>query len=41
MLYGNDIDENTTPLEAPLKWTVKFEKKEFIGKKALINSANK
>src|SRR5262249_23705240 len=21
MLYGNDIDENVTPLEAPLKWT--------------------
>jgi aminomethyltransferase len=35
MLYGNDIDENTTPLEVPLKWTIKFEKKEFIGKKAL------
>ena len=37
MLYGNDMDENTTPLEVPLKWTVKFEKNEFIGKKALIN----
>jgi len=36
MLYGNDIDENVTPLEAPLKWTVKFEKPEFIGKAALI-----
>ena len=36
MLYGNDINENTTPLEAPLKWTVKFEKKEFIGKEALL-----
>src|SRR5919202_35627 len=36
MLYGNDIDQNTTPLEVPLKWTVKFEKKEFIGKKALL-----
>ena len=35
MLYGNDINENTTPLEVPLKWTVKLEKKEFIGKKAL------
>ena len=34
MLYGNDIDENITPLEAPLKWTVKFET-DFIGKKAL------
>ena len=39
MLYGNDIDENTTPLEVPLKWTTSFDKKqEFIGKKALINS---
>ena len=36
MLYGNDINENTTPLDVPLKWTVKFEKKEFIGKEALL-----
>jgi aminomethyltransferase len=36
MLYGNDINENITPLEVPLKWTVKFEKKEFIGKEALL-----
>lgn len=35
MLYGNDIDETTTPLEAPLRWTVKFEKGEFIGAPAL------
>jgi len=34
MLYGNDIDETITPLETPLKWTVKFET-EFIGKAAL------
>jgi len=34
-LYGNDIDRNTTPLEVPLKWTVKLEKNEFVGKKAL------
>lgn len=39
MLYGNDMDENTTPLEVPLKWTVSFDKKEeFAGKKALIDS---
>jgi aminomethyltransferase len=39
MLYGNDMDENTTPLEVPLKWTISFDKKEeFIGKKALSNS---
>jgi aminomethyltransferase len=35
MLYGNDIDESTTPLEVPLKWTVKLEKHEFVGKTAL------
>jgi aminomethyltransferase len=39
MLYGNDIDNNTTPLEVPLKWTISFDKKEeFIGKKALNSS---
>jgi aminomethyltransferase len=36
MLYGYDINENITPLEVPLRWTVKFEKKEFIGKEALL-----
>ena len=37
MLYGNDMNENTTPLEVPLKWTVKFDK-EFIGRQALITA---
>jgi aminomethyltransferase len=36
MLYGNDIDESTSPLEAPLGWTVKFDKGEFIGRGALL-----
>src|SRR5262249_36996404 len=36
LLYGNDMDQQTTPLEVPLGWTVKFDKKEdFIGKRAL------
>jgi aminomethyltransferase len=35
-LYGNDIDETKTPLEAGLAWTVKFEKDRFIGKEALL-----
>ncbi len=35
MLYGQDIDETTTPLEAPLAWTVKFDKGDFIGRAAL------
>jgi aminomethyltransferase len=34
-LYGNDIDENTTPLEARLSFVVKFNKADFIGKKRL------
>lgn len=36
MLYGSDIDETTTPLEAPLGWTVKWEKGDFIGRAALL-----
>jgi aminomethyltransferase len=36
MLYGNDIDETTTPLEAPLGWTVKLDKADFIGREALL-----
>ena len=35
-LYGNDIDETTTPLEAGLRWTVAFDKGSFIGREALI-----
>ena len=36
MLYGSDMDNTTTPLEVPLKWTVKLEKPVFIGKQALV-----
>ncbi len=32
-LYGNDIDENTSPIEAGLSWVVKFKDyKDFIDK---------
>lgn len=34
-LYGNDIDETTTPLEARLKWITKLDT-DFIGKEALV-----
>lgn len=34
-LYGNDIDETTTPLEAGLAWLVKLAKGDFVGKSAL------
>jgi len=36
MLYGNDIDETTTPLEAGLGWTVKLDSSDFIGRDALV-----
>jgi aminomethyltransferase len=35
MLYGNDIDETTNPLEAGIGWTVKLDKGPFIGREAL------
>jgi aminomethyltransferase len=34
-LYGNDIDDTTTPLDAGLNWIVKFQKGDFVGKAAL------
>jgi aminomethyltransferase len=34
-LYGNDIDEEHSVLEADLGWIVKLEKGEFIGREAL------
>jgi len=34
-LYGNDLDDGTTPLEAALGWLVKMKKGEFVGRDAL------
>jgi aminomethyltransferase len=34
-LYGNDIDETTTVLEADLGWTIGWKKEEFIGAEVL------
>jgi aminomethyltransferase len=36
-LYGNDMDENLTPLESGLTWTVAFDpaERDFIGRAAL------
>lgn len=31
-LYGNDIDDTTSPLEAGLGWITKLSKEDFIGK---------
>ncbi|HZN54694.1 MAG TPA: glycine cleavage system aminomethyltransferase GcvT [Candidatus Polarisedimenticolaceae bacterium] len=35
-LYGNDIDETTSVLEADLGWILKLEKGEFLGREALV-----
>ncbi len=35
-LYGNDLDDTVTPLEANLQWLVKLKKGEFIGREALV-----
>lgn len=37
-LYGNELNEETNPLEAGLAWTVKLEKAAFIGKDALVSA---
>ncbi|MGI8824161.1 MAG: glycine cleavage system aminomethyltransferase GcvT [Chloroflexota bacterium] len=35
MLYGNDIDQGTSPLEAGLGWTVRFGASDFIAREVL------
>lgn len=34
-LYGHELDENHTPLEAGLEWVVKWTKGDFVGRAAL------
>ncbi len=40
-LYGNDIDENTSPVEAKLNWVVRLEKPDFVGKNAIMDLKEK
>lgn len=40
-LYGNDIDDQTTPYEADLAWIVKLAKGDFIGREALVQQKEK
>ena len=35
-LYGNEIDNNPTPLDAGLGWVIKFDKGEFLGRGSLF-----
>ncbi len=36
-LYGNDMDETTTVVEADLGWIVGWKKQEFLGSDVLQN----
>ena len=40
-LYGHELNDSLTPLDAALKWTVKSNKDNFIGKEALANYTSK
>lgn len=40
-LYGNDISEETNPLEAGLGWVVKFDCGDFIGRERLLEIKQK
>src|SRR5919109_805123 len=35
-LYGHELDDTTTPLEAGLEWVVKWAKGAFMGREALL-----
>jgi aminomethyltransferase len=35
-LYGSDIDDTVTPLEANLGWLVKLKKGDFVGRESLV-----
>lgn len=40
-LYGHELNDDITPLDAGLAWTVKLDKKDFIGKGALVETPSK
>ena len=40
-LYGNDIDQDHTPLEADLDWIVRLEKGDFNGRDVLVAQKEK
>ena len=40
-LYGNELDESLSPYDCGLKWTVKMDTSDFIGKSALANAKPK
>jgi aminomethyltransferase len=40
-LYGNELNEELTPLDCGLKWTTKLNKESFVGKEALTKYSPK
>ncbi|MFH1263411.1 MAG: glycine cleavage system aminomethyltransferase GcvT [Pseudomonadota bacterium] len=40
-LYGNELNEHTTPLEAGLAWIVKMDKGTFFGRNRLVEQKEK
>lgn len=40
-LYGNELDEETNPIEAGLSWVVKLGKTDFVGRDALVEVKEK
>jgi len=40
-LYGHEITESISPLQAGLDWTVKFAKADFVGRDALLAEKNR
>ncbi len=36
LLYGNDIGEDISPVEASASWVVDFQKRDFVGKSVLM-----
>ena len=39
MLFGNDLNDDMSPIEAGLAWVVKFDKGSFFGRERLWNEA--
>lgn len=41
MLYGNDMDDKTTPFEAGISWACKLDKGNFVGRESLLSQKSK
>lgn len=40
-LYGHELDESISPLQAGLEWAVKLDKPRFVGKQALVDQRSR